>query len=392
MNIQERIEKEWAQDTVADYNENTGYSYYTQSPLNQIKNIPIKLLVLGINPGSHDVKIEDWKVAPVWKDILGEEGMTSKILMGGNPSFVSMIEKKKAGEKYKMWNFWEKLCQLLDIAGQKKLVDNFSDYVYTNIYLGSTKGEKDIPKDKYKKLKEHAFELINILQPECIICLGQKVMDSVLEHYELKNDKTCQVPGLPIRYKLINGMQVFGFHHPAYYYSDAEKKLVGGFLGHYYKNTGITAVDPLPVGLELIKNNYLDYKANHIHGQSKGVFDYNKLIDLLRKKIPSLDEKYKENDGCYRINAGKDMKITVSSTNKGTIAMRAATKDKNGSWVRPGMASLLEQLETLGWIEESKNTNIWFVKLDYKGKTEEEIRDIIIKTRDYLEDKEIDMA
>lgn len=392
MNIQERIEKEWAQDTVADYNENTGYSFYTQSPLNQIKNIPIKLLVLGINPGSHDVKIEDWKVAPVWKDILGEEGMTSKKLMGGNPSFVSMIEKKKAGEKYKKWNFWEKLCQLLDIAGQKKLVDNFSDYVYTNIYLGSTKGEKDIPKDKYKKLKEHAFELINILQPECIICLGQKVMDSVLEHYEFKNDKTCQVPGLPIRYKLINGMQVFGFHHPAYYYSDAEKKLVGGFLGHYYKNTGITAVDPLPVGLELIKNNYLDYKANHIHGQSKGVFDYNKLIDLLRKKILSLDEKYKENDGCYRINAGKDMKITVSSTNEGTIAMRAATKDKNGSWVRPGMASLLEQLETLGWIEESKNTNIWFVKLDYKGKTEEEIRDIIIKTRDYLEDKEIDMA
>jgi len=397
MNIQERIEKEWAQDTVADYNENTGYSFYTQSPLNQIKNIPIKLLVLGINPGSHDVKIEDWKVAPVWKDILGEEGMTSKKLMGGNPSFVSMIEKKKAGEKYDKWNFWEKLCQLLDIAGQKKLVEKFSDYVYTNIYLGSTKGEKDIPKDKYKKLKEHAFELINILQPECIICLGQKVMDSVLEHYELKNDKTCQVPGLPIRYKYINnelikGMQVFGFHHPAYYYSDAEKKLVGRFFGSYYGNKEFTAVDPLSEELELLKNNFLDYKANHIHGQSKGVFNYNELIDLLRKKIPSLDEKYKENDGCYRINAGKDMKITVSFTNKGTIAMRAATKDKNGSWVRPGMASLLEQLETLGWIEESKNTNIWFVNLDYKGKTEEEISDIIIKTRDYLEDKEIDMA
>ena len=112
--------------------------------MNQINNVPIKLLVLGINPGSHDVKIEDWKVAPVWKDILGEEGMTSKKLMSGNPSFVSMIEKKKAGEKYDKWNFWEKLCQLLDIAGQKKLVDNFSDYVYTNIYLGSTKGEKDI--------------------------------------------------------------------------------------------------------------------------------------------------------------------------------------------------------------------------------------------------------
>lgn len=347
--------------------------------------------MLGINPGSHDVKIEDWKVAPVWKDILGEEGMTPKKLMGGNPSFVSMIEKKKAGEKYDKWNFWEKLCQLLDIAGQKKLVDNFSDYVYTNIYLGSTKGEKDIPKKKYNELKEHAFKLIEILQPECVICLGQKVMDSVLEHYEFKNDKTCQVSGLPIRYKLIKDMQVFGFHHPAYYYSDAEKKLVGRFLGNYYGNKKYNTVDPLPEELELLKNNYLDYKTNHIHGQSKGMFDYNKLIDLLRKKIPSLDEKYKENDGCYRINAGKDMKITVSSTNKGTIAMRAATKDKNGSWVRPGMASLLEQLETLGWIEESKNTNIWFVKLDYKGKTEEELCNIIVNTIDYLKDIDIEI-
>lgn len=392
MNIQERIEKEWAQDTVADYNENTGYSFYTQSPLNQIKNIPIKLLVLGINPGSHDVKIEDWKVAPVWKDILGEEGMTSKKLMGGNPSFVSMIEKKKAGEKYKKWNFWEKLCQLLDIAGQKKLVDNFSDYVYTNIYLGSTKGEKDIPKDKYKKLKEHAFELINILQPECIICLGQKVMDSVLEHYEFKNDKTCQVPGLPIRYKLINGMQVFGFHHPAYYYSDAEKKLVGGFLGHYYKNTGITAVDPLPVGLELIKNNYLDYKANHIHGQSKGVFNYKKLIELLREEIPDID-KYKENEKTHRIAVGKNsvMKLTVSTV-QGTIGIRLASVTSNNKWVTGNMDFLLPSLKNLNWNRETELPERWFVKLDYKGKTEEEIRDIIIKTRDYLEDKEIDMA
>lgn len=375
MNIQERIEKEWAKDTVADYNEN-GYAYYTQSPLNTIKKAPIKLLVLGINPGSEKV--------------LAKEKMTPQKLMEGNLYFVSMIQNKKRDPNYKGWHFWERLNNLLDIAGLKYLLNDYSEYVYTNIYLCSSKVQKEISDNA--KLKKHTFKLIDILQPECIICLGQKVMDSVLEQNGFKNDKTCQVPGLPIRYKLINGVKVFGFHHPAYYYSDAEKKLVGGFLGHYYKNTGITAVDPLPEGLELLKNNYLDYKANHIHGQSKGVFDYNKLIGLLRKKIPSLDEKYKENDGCYRINTGKDMKITVSSTNEGTIAMRAATKDKNGSWVRPGMASLLEQLETLGWIEESKNTNIWFVKLDYKGKTEEEIREIIIKTREYLEDKEFDMA
>ena len=401
MNIQERIEKEWAQDTVADYNENTGYSFYTQSPLNQIKNIPIKLLVLGINPGSHDVKIEDWKVAPVWKDILGEEGMTSKKLMGGNPSFVSMIEKKKAGEKYKKWNFWEKLCQLLDIAGQKKLVDNFSDYVYTNIYLGSTKGEKDIPKDKYKKLKEHAFELINILQPECIICLGQKVMDSVLEHYELKNDKTCQVPGLPIRYKYINnelikGMQVFGFHHPAYYYSDAEKKLIGRFLGNYYGNKKYTAVDPLPEELELLKNNYLDYKTNHIHGQSKGMFDYNELIRLIGEKKSNI-EQYREGK-LHRIPIGKNnvMKLTISAGDR-RIGIRLASVNSDNKWVTPQMKEkllpILEELEKkekCKWIREKEKPETWFVNLDYKGKTEEELCNIIVNTIDYLKDIEID--
>ena len=400
MNIQDKIEKEWAIDTVTDYNENTKYSYYTQSPLNQIKNVPIKLLVLGINPGSEDVKIEDWgKSSPVWSEILGEEGMTSKKLMGGNPFFVSMIEKKKAGEKYEKWNFWEKLCQLLDIAGKKELVDNFSDYVYTNIYLGSTKGEKDIPKDKYKKLKEHAFELINILQPECIICLGQKVMDSVLVHYEFKNDKTCQVPGLPIRYKLINGMRVFGFHHPAYYYSDAEKKLVGRFLGYYYVNKEKTAIDPLPEEIELLKNNYLDYKANHISGNSKVTYNYKILIDLLREQIPDID-KYKENEKTHRIAVGKnsDMKLTVSNVH-GTIGIRLASVNSDKKWVTPQMVNnllpILEELEKkekCKWIREKEKPETWFVKLDYKGKTEEEIRDIIIKTREYLKDKEIDIA
>ena len=108
-------------------------------------------------------------------------------------------------------------------------------------------------------------------------------------------------------------------------------------MGHYYKNTGITAVDPLPVGLELIKNNYLDYKANHIHGQSKGVFNYKKLIELLREEIPDID-KYKENEKTHRIAVGKNsvMKLTVSTV-QGTIGIRLASVTSNNKWVTGNM-------------------------------------------------------
>lgn len=380
MNIQERIEKEWAQDTVADYNEN-GYAYYTQSPLNTIKKAPIKLLVLGINPGSEKV--------------LAKEKMTPQKLMEGNLYFVSMIQNKKKDPNYKGWHFWERLNNLLDIAGLKYLLNDYSEYVYTNIYLCSSKVQKEISDNA--KLKKHTFKLIDILQPECIICLGQKVMDSVLEQNGFKNDKTCQVPGLPIRYKLINGVKVFGFHHPAYYYSDAEKKLVGGFLGHYYKNTGITAVDPLPEGLELLKNNYLDYKANHIHGQSKGMFDYNELIRLIGEKKSNI-EQYREGK-LHRIPIGKNnvMKLTISVGDR-RIGIRLASVNSDNKWVTPQMENkllpILEELEKKEeckwWIREKEIPETWFVNLDYKGKTEEELCNIIVNTIDYLKDIEID--
>ena len=376
MSIENQLEK-WAQYTVADYNENTEYSYYTQSPLNQIKSVPIKLLILGINPGSDDVKIKEWgKSSPVWNNILGNEGMTFKKLLEGNPFFVSMIEKKRIGVKYEKWNFWEKLCQLLAIAGLNKLIDSYSDYAYTNIYLGSTKGEKDIPKKKYNELKNHAFELIDILQPECIICLGQKVMDSVLEHYNFKNDKTCQVPGLPIRYKLINGMQFYGFHHPAYFYSDAEKKLVGKYLGYYYGKKNITATDSLPQELDLLGKAYLEYKANN-NNSSQGSFDYDILVGLLKEHKLS----YKEDKKHYWIDLGKDgLEITVSSVNGGTIGIRGHERSKEYDFVAPNIISYMSQLEELGWIKDNIQPNIWLAHLQYKALSEKEICEAIIKT------------
>ena len=59
MNIQNEI-IEWAKKTVKAYNE-TGMSYYTQSPLVEIKEDHIDLLVLGINPGSWSIPFEEWE-------------------------------------------------------------------------------------------------------------------------------------------------------------------------------------------------------------------------------------------------------------------------------------------------------------------------------------------
>ena len=258
MNIEKEL-FEWAKETVNDYNK-TKACFYTQSPLDQIKNDEIELLVLGINPGSSKESFEEIlkkNQESVWRSILTEEGMTPEAFLKGNPSYISMIK----GES-KEWSYWKKLCDLLHIAGMSNLIENLatdhSSFVLTNIFHGSTKEESEISVDDFKKYKDHTFKLIELLKPKRIICLGQRVMDVVLEkYYKDKIDKNCYVLDLPIRYKEINNVKVFGFHHPASRYTTEEKDLVGKFL-KYYDNNDFDPKNPLPT--EELKDSAEKYR------------------------------------------------------------------------------------------------------------------------------------
>ena len=365
MNIEKQI-KDWAKEAVKAYND-TGMSYYTQSPLTGIKEDRIDLLVLGINPGSWSVPFKEW----TYRGKLRPEGLTYDDFLMGNPSYQKMRDGKER------WSYWDKLYRLLEIAEMQSFVNN-NDFVLTNIFFGSTK------KESYSNLKIYTFQLIDILKPRCIICLGQKVMDMVLINYLKKNDKSCQIPGLPVRYSIINDMKVFGFHHPAYYYSTEEKQLVGHFL-KYYKEDGINEANPLPEMLQPYAEAYINRKKYSSSKQPGGTFDYYKLINLLREYIPNIDD-YKEGEKCHRIPTGKhnELKVTVTSKDDGKIAIRSATPFSKGVYVTSDMKKLLPLLKSLGWVQELEKPNIWLVRFVYKGKTEQDISNVIINTINQL--------
>ena len=131
MNIQKEL-IDWAKEVVEDYNQ-VGLSYYTQSPLIDVKEDYIDLLVLGINPGSCSVPLKEWK----FRDRQCTEGITYDVFLMGNPSYQRMREKKEK------WSYWDKLCKLLEIAGMQSYVDRKA-FVLTNIFFCSTKKESGI--------------------------------------------------------------------------------------------------------------------------------------------------------------------------------------------------------------------------------------------------------
>ena len=104
MNIQKEL-IDWAKEVVEDYNQ-AGLSYYTQSPLIDVKEDYIDLLVLGINPGSCSVPLKEWK----FRGKQCTEGIPYDVFLMGNPSYQRMREKKEK------WSYWDKLCKLLEIA------------------------------------------------------------------------------------------------------------------------------------------------------------------------------------------------------------------------------------------------------------------------------------
>lgn len=376
MNIKNELEA-WAKETVKAYNQFC-LSYYTQSPLNLIEKDNIELLVLGINPGSESVPFNDWS----WRNQKCPNGLSYDVFLLGNPPYQEMRDGK-----IKAWSYWNKLCNILNEAGLKDKLNDPRSFVLTNIYYGSTKKAKEIK--GFNELKDHAFKLIDILKPKRIICLGQKVMDAVLEEYVDKNERDCFVEDLPIRYKLIpvrneenHYMKVFGFHHPAYPYTRQEKELVGKFLGYYGKdisNMPESKVLPTNDELQRLANAYRDrIKNKPSASKPKASFNYTKLIDsLIKERDLNLCEDDRDKTP-FMISTKNDMAITIRLND---IGIRRKTAIKGKGWVTDEMKkTLLNKLEELNWEQDKKSPNSWLAHLKCDGLSEEKICKAILNT------------
>lgn len=305
------------------------------------------------------------------------------------------------------WKIWRNMYKGFADYGDTSLLDNEKRYIFTNaVFLTGSK--IDLVNSKVGNAvnicMEYTSELIfEIIKPKVLVCFS---IDSVLE--PLSNNSKERFDFKIKRFRPVNskycftlaeykGVRIAGVPHisGAYGVLGSVKAVAEYIMICLTAKTTDDIVKYYKESKSQQKANcktIINQKEKRTRTQKKATFNYKKLIELLREEIPDID-KYKENEKTHRIAVGKNsvMKLTVSTV-QGTIGIRLASVTSNNKWVTGNMDFLLPSLKNLNWNRETELPERWFVKLDYKGKTEEEIREIIIKTRDYLKDKEFDIA
>lgn len=252
MNIENELWR-WAEKTSEKYME-TGQSFYTQSNLRKIKEDRIELLILGINPGSESVSFDKWRKQECWKSILPDlndkasKDKMPEILLKGNPCY----------EERAKWLHWRKLCRIFSNGGIEHLLHNESSFVETNLILSSTKVEKELSQKLWTVFPEYAFELIDILKPKNIVCLGNVVRNKVFQKKFKQLSDNDRIDYTPVYYKENDGTKFFSIHHPSFRYSKEEIELTGKCLGTYITKD-IKVANPSPKEL----NPYIEAYCQH---------------------------------------------------------------------------------------------------------------------------------
>ncbi len=208
MNIQDQL-TDWAKIVVDKYDneaKQANISYYTQSNLKCINDHP-KVLILGINPGS-----------------TGEYAhLTPKEFMLGNKCFSKDVS----------WHFWNRLKKIFNEGGIGNLLEDDKLFVFSNIFHFGTLKAKDLLNNikSNPEFVDLAKELIGILKPEIVVCLGKEDCMSKL----FNNSKEIELIKGELSYGTINNIPVYGIPHTSKYYTNEEFTMLGKVVGALYR-------------------------------------------------------------------------------------------------------------------------------------------------------------
>lgn len=203
--IKEKELMAWADRTADAYHNlatDTNYpdcnkAFYTQSDLRKLTTTP-DLLILTINPnGNAGYTGKDGYEGQVdnqtWKDLGLNGRMTGEILIKGNPLYSTREQ----------WRLWKRLRHIFRCGGIEQVLDDESRYAYTELVLFNTKKAEYIPKQAYS-LIPHTIELIDILQPKQILCVGSGTCLPVIKGYLTdmhivdRAVQTCKLNDIPM--------------------------------------------------------------------------------------------------------------------------------------------------------------------------------------------------
>ena len=195
--------KEWAEKVTQYYNQ-IGRSYYTQSDLTKINESP-EILILGINPGSTGI---------------AKEPITADVFLKGNKSFC---------DREKSWHLWKNLRKILSMGGISHLLDDESRFVFSNVYHCDTLKAVGLSKNlKDERFVEFTLELIKILHPARVLCLGKNDCWQALE--KASRMKTTELIKGELNYATIDEIPIYGIKHTSSFYTNEESAMIGKVL------------------------------------------------------------------------------------------------------------------------------------------------------------------
>ena len=243
MNIQKEL-MDWAEETVNVYNsigKTLKMGYYTQTPLSLVSQSP-DLLILGINPGAEG----------------GNNMMNEEELLKGNPCFENkdkknilsdkeyviyvMKEKKDKDKNINGWALWHRLNNMLEKSSRnKELLQDFNNFVLSNMIFFGTAKENLIPKIDKDKCAERTLKLIDVLKPKVVLLLGNQCRD--LFNKMSNTPKLEEIVPQSISYCYYKEKyHILSIKHTAYRYSSYEMKIIGNTISYAIDNSS-TRID-----------------------------------------------------------------------------------------------------------------------------------------------------
>lgn len=200
----------WAEQVVNEYNpiaQSEKVNYYTQSDLTQIKESP-NLLLLGINPGS-----------------AGGDGkqLSAEEFLKGNPEYPQKDS----------WVMWQRLCRLFSQGDMQEMLQNDESFVWSNVFNLNSKKERGLTNPmKLPKMVELTRELIRVLQPKRVLCLGGA---NCLYQLFPKHETTLEVliPST-LWYTKLGSTPIYGIPHTSSCYTSEQTELLGKALAFLF--------------------------------------------------------------------------------------------------------------------------------------------------------------
>ena len=193
-------------------------AFYTQSDLRKLTAAP-ELLILTINPyGDTQYTGEYCQLDnPCWKGWGLDGRMTGEILIKGNPLYSTREQ----------WHLWKRLRYIFRCGGIEEVLNDESRYVYTELVLFNTKKAEYIPTQAYS-LVPHTIELIDILKPKQILCVGAATCLPALKPYITGLTQVAK----NVKGGELNGIPLFAIPHTASVYTRELLEIAGKTLGN----------------------------------------------------------------------------------------------------------------------------------------------------------------